>query len=80
MKTTTVRELRKNWAKVLKTVSSGQEVQVTDRGKIIALVVPPGSNSPKIDWSLSAALSRPDFSQSLTGKQSAVILADSQGT
>jgi prevent-host-death family protein len=79
MKTTTVRELRNNYARVLKWVSSGQEVQVTRRGKVVAKVVPPAGNSLKIDWSLSAALNRPDLSRTLTAKEGAAILAESQG-
>jgi prevent-host-death family protein len=79
MKTATVRELRNNYSAVLKWVSSGQEVQVTRRGKVVAKVVPPSSNSPKIDWSQSAALNRAELSRKLTAKESAAILAESQG-
>ncbi len=41
MKTTTVRELRNNYARVLKWVSSGHKIQVTRRGKVVAKVIPP---------------------------------------
>jgi antitoxin (DNA-binding transcriptional repressor) of toxin-antitoxin stability system len=80
MKTTTVRERRNNYARVLKWVSSGQEVQVTRRGKVVAKVVPPAGNPQKIDWSLSAALNRPLLSRTLTAKKSGNIIAESQGT
>ena len=41
MRTTTVRELRNNYAQVLKWVAKGEEVEVTRRGKVVAKVVPP---------------------------------------
>jgi prevent-host-death family protein len=79
MKTTTVRELRNNYARVLKWVSSGQEVQVTRRGKVVAKVVPPAGASLKLDWTRSAALNRPELSRTLGAKESASVLAESQG-
>ena len=80
MKTTTVRELRNNYSKVLKWVSKGEEVEVTRRGKIVARVIPPPSvKATQVDWSQSAALSRRAWSTSLTAEQSASILADGQG-
>jgi prevent-host-death family protein len=80
MKTTTVRELRNNYSKVLKWVSKGEEVEVTRRGKIVAKVVPPPSaKATQVDWSQSAALSRAAWSTCLTADESAAILADSQG-
>ena len=57
MKTTTVRELRNNYSKVLKWVSKGEEVEVTRRGKAVAKVVPVAAASPtSVDWAQSAAL------------------------
>jgi antitoxin (DNA-binding transcriptional repressor) of toxin-antitoxin stability system len=78
MKTTTIGAMRSNCTKVLKWVSAGQEVQVTRRGKVVARVVPPARKSQKANWSLSAALNRPDFSWTLAAKESAAILADSR--
>jgi antitoxin (DNA-binding transcriptional repressor) of toxin-antitoxin stability system len=78
MKTTTVRELGSNLAKVLKWVSSGKEVQVLRRGKVVAKVVPPTGNLLRADWSLSAALNRPDLGRTLKAKERAAILTDSQ--
>lgn len=80
VKTTTVRELRNNYSKVLKWVSKGEEVEVTRRGKIVAKVIPPPSaKAAEVDWSQSAALSRRVWSTTLTAHRSAAILADSQG-
>lgn len=81
MKSTTVRELRNNYSKVLKWVAKGEEVEVTRRGKVVAKVVPAEAAKPtKVDWTQSAALNRPAWSTTLTAQQSAVILADSQGS
>ena len=81
MKSTTVRELRNNYAKVLKWVSKGEEVEVTRRGKVVAKVVPPVPTRPsEVDWTRSAALNRMMWSTCLTSAQSAAILAESQGS
>lgn len=81
MKSTTVRELRNNYSKVLKWVSKGEEVEVTRRGIVVAKVIPPAPVSPtEVDWSKSAALTRKPWSTRLTLDQSAAILAESQGS
>lgn len=80
MKSTTVRELRNNYSKVLKWVAKGEEVEVTRRGKTVAKVVPVVLPGPaEVDWNKSAALNRKAWSTVLTAKQSAAVLAESQG-
>lgn len=79
MKTTTVRDLRNNYSKVLQWVAKGEEVEVTRRGKVVAKVIPPAAAKTKVDWEQSAALNRPAWPNPLTTKESAAILADSQG-
>ena len=79
MKTTTVRELRNNYARVLKWVSAGQEVEVTRRGKVVAKVVPPVRPSLKVDWSSSAALRVSASDKPLSARQSEELLKDAQG-
>lgn len=80
MKSTTVRELRNNYSRVLLWVSKGEEVEVTRRGKVVAKVIPPTVSQPtEVDWTQSAALHRPAWSTPLTSEQSARILAESQG-
>jgi prevent-host-death family protein len=80
MKTTTVRELRNNYSKVLHWVSTGEEVQVTRHGKVVAKVVPPQSPAPsKLDWTQSAALNRPAWPRVLSAEEAAAVLAESQG-
>lgn len=81
MKSTTVRELRNNYSKVLKWVSKGEEVEVTRRGKVVAKVIPPVAAGPtEVDWANSAALNRKPWSTVLSADQSAAILAESQGS
>ena len=81
MKTTTVRELRNNYAKVLQWVSKGEEVEVTRRGKVVAKVVPPATAKlTTVDWAQSRALNRRAWATKLTAKESAALLADSQGS
>ena len=79
MKSTTVRELRNNYSKVLGWVAKGEEVEVTRRGKVVAKVVPPVGPKTKVDWAQSAAFTRQAWTNTLTAKKSSAILADSQG-
>jgi prevent-host-death family protein len=80
MKTTTVRELRNNCAQVIRWVGKGEEVEVTRRGKVVARVVPAAAAKvTAVDWSQSAAHHRPAWGRALTAKESAALLADSQG-
>ena len=70
MKTATVGEVQKNFAKVLNSIKNGEEITITKRGKPVAKVV---SLSPKdeIDW--------PDFNAEaieLKGKQVGDILVE----
>lgn len=79
MKTATVRELRNNYARVLKWVSAGQEVQVTRRGKVVARVVPPTGKDSKVDWTRSAAFQTTRSDRPLSAAQSRRLLKESQG-
>lgn len=80
MKSTTVRELRNNYSRVLKWVSKGEEVEVTRRGSVVAKVIPPVPSRPaEVDWSTSAALNRKPWAAALTAEQSAAILTESKG-
>jgi len=79
MKTTTVRELRNNYSRVLRWVSAGEEVRITRHGTIVARVVPPQPVPPrKLDWTESAAFKRTGWSHKLSAAESAAVLADSQ--
>lgn len=79
MKTTTVRELRNNYAQVLKWVSAGQEVAVTRRGKVVAKVVPPARPPGRTDWTQSAARRLTATERPLSAKQSEQLLKEASG-
>ena len=79
IKTTTVRELRNHYTRLLGWVAAGEEVQVTQRGKVVARLLPPSPNRPRpVDWSESAALKRRPGKKALSAAASGALLADSQ--
>ena len=49
MKTATVGEIQKNFAKVLNSINSGEEITITKRGKPVARVISLGPKD-EIDW------------------------------
>lgn len=55
MKTATVRQLRHNFGGVMAWVEEGESVRISKRGKIIALLFPPGPVAPH------RRRKRPDF-------------------
>jgi prevent-host-death family protein len=73
MKTTSVGEIQKNFAKVLKSINAGEEITVTKRGKPVAKITSLGPKS-NINW--------PDFYNEaieLEGKPvSEIIVEDRQ--
>jgi prevent-host-death family protein len=59
MKTATVRDLRNHYMGILKWINSGEVVQITQRGKPIARLVPePPKTATTVDWGASAAVRR----------------------
>lgn len=70
MKTATVGEIQKNFAKVLSSIKNGEEITITKRGKPVAKVVSLGPRD-EIDW--------PDFHAEaieLRGKQMSDIVIE----
>jgi prevent-host-death family protein len=49
MKTATVGDIQKNFAKVLRNINSGEEVTITKRGKPVAKITALGPKT-EIDW------------------------------
>lgn len=49
MKTATVGEIQKNFAKVLNSINNGEEITITKRGKPVAKIVSFGPKD-EIDW------------------------------
>ena len=79
MKQATVRELRNNYAEVLRWVARGEEVTVTRRGKVVARVLPPHPSTSPCEWVGSAAFTRPAWSRTLQAEESAKIMAEAKG-
>ncbi|MBE9581800.1 MAG: type II toxin-antitoxin system prevent-host-death family antitoxin [Proteobacteria bacterium] len=70
MKTATVGEIQKNFARVLRDINAGEEVTVTKRGKPVARITALGPRS-QIDW--------PDFyaeAVELKGKPASEIVIE----
>jgi prevent-host-death family protein len=59
MKTATVRELRNHYADLLRRVQAGEEIAISQRGKIVARLVPEKPASPaKVDWANAPEVTR----------------------
>lgn len=81
MKTTTVRELRTNFPKVERWITDGEEVQITKRRKVVAMLVPP-ARRPKRGIKLPdfVARARTTFGKrKLTAKQSTDLRNELRG-
>ena len=81
MKSATVRELRNNYADLLKRVKAGEEILITQRGEPVARLVPekpPASR--EVDLSNAPEITR-DRSQEriLTAEESGFILREASG-
>jgi len=81
MITATVRELRNNYAGLLKRVKAGEEILITQRGEAVARLVPEKPPATReVDWSHAPEIIR-DRSQEhvLTAEESAFILREASG-
>jgi prevent-host-death family protein len=81
MKTATVRDLRNHYTGILRWIASGEVVQITQRGKPVARLVPetPDVDS-QIDWSLSPAIHRNRSKERmLTAEESSTIIREASG-
>jgi prevent-host-death family protein len=86
METVTHREMRNNSGEILRRVEAGESIQVTNNGRVAALIVPPASD-PLTDLSqrrqLRPALREPSTLRTIprraTHRSSSQILADSRG-
>ena len=81
MKTATVRELRNHYSRLLRWLEAGEEIAISQRGCIVARLVPEKRRPlRKVDWSTSAALRRDrSGARVLSAEQTAAVLAGSQG-
>lgn len=56
MQTMGIRELKNRLSEVVRAVKAGEHILVTDRGRVVAELVPPGR--PRIDPNVPAGLAR----------------------
>ena len=78
MKTATVRDLRNHYTSVLRWVSAGEDVLITQRGVVIARLSPETAQAAQVvDWASTPEVKR-DRSRDhvLSAEQSAEILAE----
>jgi len=81
MKTASVRDLRNHYTGILKWISSGEVVQITQRGKPVARLVPeiPDMTS-QIDWNISPAMHRDRSKEKvLTAEESSTLIREGGG-
>jgi antitoxin (DNA-binding transcriptional repressor) of toxin-antitoxin stability system len=81
MKTATVRDLRNRYTSVLRWISAGEEVLITQRGKVIARLTPETDQTAGVvDWSASPEVVRDRSGETvLSAEQSANLLAEAGG-
>jgi prevent-host-death family protein len=81
MRTATVRDLRNRYTSVLRWVSAGEHVLITQRGIVIARLSPESSQTAQVvDWASSPEVLRDrSLDHVLTAEQSAEILAEAGG-
>ncbi len=81
MKTATVRDLRNHYTRVLRWVSAGEDVLITQRGKVIARLSPETERTAQVvDWGRSPEVMRDRSTEPvMSAEQSAEILAEAGG-
>ncbi len=81
MKTATVRDLRNHYTSLLDWIGAGEEIVITQRGKVIARLIPEQAVTPqKINWSQSPAVKRDRSNiQVLSASESLDIVHDAGG-
>ncbi len=79
MKTATVRELRNEYAKLLRRVETGEEISISRRGRIVAKLVPAHPPKGKVDWSTSESFKMLGNDRPLSAEESLKLIHDAQG-
>jgi len=81
MKTATVRDLRNRYTSLLSWIAAGEEIMITQRGKVIARLIPE-QDFPvqRVDWSQSPAVKRDrSSSRVLSAEESMEIIHEASG-
>jgi len=81
MKTASVRDLRNKYTSVLRWISAGEDVLITQRGTVIARLSPETERTAQVvDWASSPEVLRDRSGDAvLSAEQSARILAEAGG-
>lgn len=81
VKKVTVRDLRNNYTGVLRWISAGEDVLITQRGTVIARLSPECAQAAEaVDWASSPEVLRDRSGETiLSAEQSAKILAEAGG-
>jgi len=81
MRTATVRDLRNRYTSLLGWIGAGEEIVITQRGKVIARLIPEQDHSTqKVDWSQSSAVKRDrSGSRVMTAEESSEIIHEASG-
>ncbi len=81
MKTATVRDLRNRYTSLLRWISAGEEVLITQRGVVIAKLCPASAQSAQtVNWGDSPEVRRDrSLDRTLSVEESAAIIAEAGG-
>lgn len=79
MPTTTVRELRNDFARVSLWIANGEAVTVTKDGKPFALLTPIPAGKKTTKWPDLAARLRRNFPEGVPGKPASEIISEGRG-
>jgi prevent-host-death family protein len=79
MKTATVREIRNEFAKILRWVEDGEQVEITRRKRVVARLVPVKAKARKIEWPDFQARLKKTFPNGVKGKPVSEILDEARG-
>jgi prevent-host-death family protein len=76
MKTANVQQVPQRWAEILRWVAAGEEVEVTQRNKVIARVVPASESAPQPDF---LARAKAIWGERPAGKPLSAVVAEARG-
>ena len=81
MKTATVRDLRNRYTSLLSWIGAGEEIVITQRGTVIARLIPEQDQSTqRVDWSQSPAVKRDrSAARVLTAEESLAVIHEAAG-
>jgi len=81
MRTATVRDLRNHYTNLLRWVAAGEEVQITQKGLLVARLLPPSrQGTASVGWADSPEVKRDRSRETqLTAAAAATLIAEAGG-